>query len=206
MKRDTSRLTLAGLTVAVLCLGILTGCDRGDPMTTGGRAEAAPTGTAAAAPWSFQTQITRVIDGDTVAVAPIRGVLEPNSEDAADHAVRILGIDAPEMNYGHAAGPECGARQATGRLEQTLPLGMPVSVEYDLEADRTDRYGRSLAYVTTRGGVDAGLQQVDAGYAVAWYPAGEPEPERFQAYRKAAGTAVSQGLGAQAECEATDHG
>lgn len=97
-------------------------------------------------------------------------------------------------------------QEATGHLEQTLPVGMPVSVEYDFEADRTDRYGRSLAYVTTRGGIDAGLRQIADGYARAWYPEGEPEPERVPAYRLAADNALSRGLGAHGECEAIGRG
>lgn len=210
MKKNVSRVA-AVVAAALLCASALSACEDGTVEVPGLPNDPVPTAPSAAeetadVPGSVETKVTRVIDGDTVAVAPVEGVLEPTGDGADEHVVRVLGIDAPEMNYSSTEAPECGAEAATKRLEQTLPVGMPVTIEYDAEADRTDRYGRSLAYVTTRGGTDAGLQQVADGYAMPWYPESEPQPERVPEYRMAADTAVSQGLGAHADCPSVGRG
>ncbi len=69
-------------------------------------------------------RVTRVIDGDTV-------VLEDGRH------VRYIGVDTPEKErpyYGEAK-----------RENDRLVKGKVVSLEYDVE--KTDRYGRTLAYV-----------------------------------------------------------
>lgn len=200
--RSTGRLAFA-LVLLVLFVAALSGCSAGapdarpsigqpsqDPAPTPSQPEIA----------SVKTKVVRVIDGDTIAVETVPGVLEANGDDPEEHVMRLLGIDAPEMNLRKPDGPDCGAKEATHHLEQTLPVGMPVTAAFDPEADRTDRYGRSLAYVTTRGGTDAGLRQVADGYAMPWYPKDEPQPERVPEYRIAADAASSQRLGAHAQC------
>jgi len=82
-----------------------------------------------------------------------------------------------------------------------LPEYMPVTIQYDAQADRSDKYGRSLAYVTTQGGTDVGLAQVTDGFATPWYPNGEPEPERVPAYTEAADAAIDAEAGAHGECQ-----
>lgn len=200
MKKTIAARLMGALAAILLSAGALSACDEVRPTAPGDPADPVPTVSAIAQPGSVETRVTRVIDGDTVAVEPVEGILEATGEEADEHIVRILGIDAPEMNYSSGDSPECGAQEATDRLEQTLPVDMPVTVKFDPESDRTDRYGRSLAYVTTRGGTDTGLQQIADGYAVPWFPDGEPEPERVPEYRMATDTAVSQGLGAHAGC------
>lgn len=89
--------------------------------------------------------VTHVVDGDTVDLG--------NGE-----TVRLVGIDAPEIG-------ECGHDEATAALValvegRTITLG-------ESDEDR-DKYGRLLRYVDI-GEVDAGLQIVKRGLAVARY-------------------------------------
>lgn len=209
--RRRAALAAAAL-LAVLSVAVLTGCqvvdqaieDLGDKTSSG--QSAAPTApaegesTPANLPMSVETQVIRVIDGDTVAVVPVEDVLKATDDEGTEHVVRVLGIDAPEMNY-TSGDPECGAQAATDHLETLLPEHMPVTIQYDQRSDRTDKYGRSLAYVTTRGGTDVGLAQVTDGFAMPWYPSGEPEPERVPAYEAAAEQATDAGVGSHGQCE-----
>lgn len=132
--------------------------------------------------------VTHVADGDTLA-----GV------DAAGQRVRVrlLGIDAPEL--AHAGEPgECGATDARRELEQ-LVLHQVITLTDDPRAHRIDRYGRRLAYVDVAG-VDVALHQLEAGYAAAWYPRGEPRPARHASYRDAQQAARRADAGAWASC------
>ena len=75
-----------------------------------------------------EVRVASVVDGDTIVV----------DGPAGQERVRLLGIDTPERG-------ECLADDATQRLEELLPEGTGVRLEYDQE--RTDRYGRTLAGV-----------------------------------------------------------
>jgi micrococcal nuclease len=78
--------------------------------------------------------VQRVVDGDTFDIDP--------SVEGADR-VRLIGVDTPEAND-----PECGEQPlaAEAREFTTTELdGQEVDLEFD--EDRTDRYGRLLAYV-----------------------------------------------------------
>lgn len=215
MKRTPSRSVFGGLIAAVLCIVTLTGCEDlpkapgvpGTPSTSTAAAQD-PGQVSSGKPASVETKVIRVIDGDTVAVLPVAGLLEATDKHIGipDHTVRLLGIDAPEMNYHKDAEPECGARAATDHLGGILPQGMPVTIEYDPGADRTDRYGRSLAYVITPAHNDAARQQVTDGYAMPWFPKGEPEPQRIPEYRTAADNAVALHAGAHSQCSSIGRG
>jgi micrococcal nuclease len=80
-------------------------------------------------------QVVRVIDGDTVALASGR-------------LVRYIGIDAPEVRRrknGHwVLDPEPFGLAALDE-NRRLVEGRPVRLRFDVE--RTDRFGRLLAYV-----------------------------------------------------------
>lgn len=184
------RLTLATrMALSAAISGLLAGCGVNEMGTeTEGR------------PQQVATKVVRVIDGDTVVVAPVAGALEATADAPDEHVVRLLGIDAPEMNYGKDTPPECGAQASTDHLDAELPPGASVVLEYDLQADRTDRYGRSLAYVT-RGSTDVAREQVAEGYAMPWYPESEPEPARVPRYSAAADRAVAGKVGGHATCE-----
>ncbi len=82
----------------------------------------------------YRVKITRVIDGDTVyALFP----------DGNEEKVRLIGIDAPEINHPtkglEAFGPEAEA-YTRGRLK-----GETIWLEFDL--GERDQYGRLLAYL-----------------------------------------------------------
>lgn len=150
---------------------------------------------------STVAEVVRVIDGDTLAVRPTESLPATNAS-GTEHSVRLLGIDAPEMNKRSEAPAECGAEAATARLAE-LVSGSPVTLVFDSRSDHVDRYGRSLAYVEVPGEpvVDVALQLAGDGYVGAWYPSGEPEPERFGAYVIAAQDAESSARGAHGSCD-----
>ena len=89
--------------------------------------------------------VTRVVDGDSI-------------ELGNGAAVRIVGIDTPEAG-------ECGYEAATNsmvRMVQGKRVRLTVSDEDQ------DQYGRLLRYVNV-GAMDAGLQQIKRGFAIAKY-------------------------------------
>lgn len=90
--------------------------------------------------------VTHVIDGDTVEVS-------------SGHRVRLIGIDTPERG-------QCGYDQATANLA-SLVRGKEVTLVSGAR-DNTDQYGRLLRYIEV-GNIDAGLEQIKAGYAIARY-------------------------------------
>jgi micrococcal nuclease len=150
-------------------------------------------------------KLVRVIDGDTVAVEP-NEEFPANNDAGTEHSMRLLGIDAPEMNKMSEEAPECGAEEATSYLEGLLNVSsgtVYVQVIFDAQADKVDRYDRSLAYVelTTEQGGDVAQAMVADGFAEAWYPEGEPEPSRFAGYAEAEAAAIASGAGQHAVCD-----
>lgn len=143
--------------------------------------------------------VVRVIDGDTLAVEP-SDTLPATNEDGTEHVVRVLGIDAPEMHYADDTEPACGAQDATDYLDELLPAGATVTLVHDSEADEVDRYGRTLAYVELEATGDIGELLVAEGYAAAWYPQSEPEPDRFPTYQDRTTEARAAGAGSWAHC------
>ena len=100
--------------------------------------------------------VTRVIDGDTIAVT---------LADGESATVRLLGIDTPELGRdGRAAQPFAeAARDFTRRLVG----GRVVQLAADPRADQIDRYGRILRYVYLRD-VHLNAALVDRGLARAF--------------------------------------
>jgi micrococcal nuclease len=85
-------------------------------------------------------RVTRVVDGDTVKVSLARG--------RGTRTVRYIGVDTPEsVKPGEPV--QCYAKQASS-FNQRLVEGRRVRLQVGRE--RTDRYGRLLAYVYVRGG------------------------------------------------------
>lgn len=120
--------------------------------------------------------VERIVDGDTV-------------ECATGEPIRLLLIDAPEMNQ-----PPFGLRSRLA-LEALLPVGTPAGVELDVQ--HRDRYGRILAHLYTPGGDRVTEAMVRQGYAVvAIYPPNVRYVERFRA---AAEAARREGVGLWAE-------
>ncbi len=83
------------------------------------------------------TTIVLPAGDDTV----VRTVLDGDSFELLDGTkIRLIGIDAPDVET-----DDCYSAEATGRLRDLLPGGRSVRVVYD--TNRTDRFGRTLAYV-----------------------------------------------------------
>ncbi len=102
----------------------------------------------------------KVIDGDT---------LETNDKKK----VRLIGIDTPETK--HPKKPvEFFGKEATKKLIE----GKEVQLEYDVQ--KTDKYGRVLAYVYV-GGIFVNAWLVENGYAKAsTYPPNVKYAEKFR--------------------------
>ena len=110
--------------------------------------------------------VTRVIDGDTVEISPaIDGI-----ED-----VRFIGVDTPELND-----PACGEHPygiEASEFTRAQLGGQEVELEFDVE--KTDRYGRLLAYVYHGEMFNETL--LEEGYAqVATYPPNVKYVDRFE--------------------------
>jgi endonuclease YncB( thermonuclease family) len=105
-----------------------------------------PRATDAAGPQRSGT-VTDVVDGDTVDVEGIG-------------RIRILGIDTPERGA-------CGYEESSDLMTR-LVLGRSVVLTPAADKDDMDKYGRLLRYVDV-GDLDAGLEQIRAGHAVATY-------------------------------------
>lgn len=122
---------------------------------------AAPTA-GADAPATTAT-VLRVVDGDTVDVVDdVRGRLR----------VRLLGIDTPETKKpGFTIG--CWGPQATDFAKSTL-LGQRVALTPDPTQDRTDRYGRTLAYLDKADGWDYSVEAVRSGAAKSYVYRNKP--------------------------------
>jgi len=86
-----------------------------------------------------EARVTRVVDGDTIHV----------DLGGSDTTIRIIGIDTPEKD-GPYTEEECYGQEASRYTYQAL-RGRDVELEFDVE--RTDRYGRTLAYVWVDGGL-----------------------------------------------------
>lgn len=103
-----------------------------------------------------ELRVTRVIDGDTI-------VLEDGRH------VRYIGVDTPEKGYPYYY----DAKKENERLVK----GKTVRLEYDI--GKTDRYGRTLAYVY-EGAAFINAELVKNGYAViATFPPNVRYAETF---------------------------
>jgi micrococcal nuclease len=130
------------------------------------------TSTAAAQPAGHVVSVTRIIDGDTLEVS-------------GGETVRLIGIDTPETK--HPSRPvECFGAQATEHAAALMGPGTNVRLVYDVE--RTDRYGRTLAYVyRASDGLFVNLEMVRDGFAVtATYPPNVAHVEDFLAAEREA--------------------
>jgi|tagenome__1003787_1003787.scaffolds.fasta_scaffold20401223_2 micrococcal nuclease len=135
------RVGAVALFVGLVVLVVLGACGGGGD----GRPEVAPmTGDA--------TKVERVVDGDTIVVT-------------GGERVRFIGMDTPETKDPRKP-VQCYGREASARTEQLLPPGTAVVLVYDV--DRTDRYGRTLAYVyRARDNLFVNASLVRDGYAMA---------------------------------------
>jgi micrococcal nuclease len=122
--------------------------------------------------------VERVIDGDTLVL------------DGGER-VRLIGVDTPETVHPNLP-VQPGGKSASAYTRQTVSGGI-VYLAYDSRQGRTDRYGRTLAYVTLPDGRVLNEELVAAGHGIVdpRFPFCE-----MDAYRKqqAAAHAVSRGV------------
>ena len=140
--------------------------------------------------------VSRVVDGDTVEIEP--------AVDGKD-SVRLIGVDTPEtVDPGENVepyGPE-SSNYATSVLEDE-------EVELEFDEERTDQYGRLLAYVYLAGDEMFNGELVEGGYAQVYTV--EPNAryeERFRALQEEARDAEIGiwGLSGDEQCELADRG
>lgn len=124
--------------------------------------------------------VIRVIDGDTVDV----------SLDGEETRIRLLNVDTPETKHPNKA-VECLGPEASSFLEEKLPAGSKVSLEYDLE--KTDSYGRTLAGVFLANGEFVNEEIARAGLGTAVLI--EPNSKFYERVLKAQNSAISSGRG-----------
>jgi endonuclease YncB( thermonuclease family) len=119
--------------------------------------------TVAADPVATTAEVLRVVDGDTIDIRDdTRGRLR----------VRVLGIDTPETKKpGFTVG--CWGPEATEFATSTM-LGQRVALVTDPTQDRTDRYGRTLAYLVRADGWDYSVEAARAGAAHSYVYGGVP--------------------------------
>jgi len=157
-------------------------------------------------------RITRVIDGDTLRVSA-------TGARRSAYTVRLIGIDTPETVAPNTP-VECGGPQATsnllrlafsrpadtdgdGLLDEQGGQGRRVTLLTDPSQDTFDRYGRLLAYVTTRSGRNLALEQLAAGWAKVYVY--ERRFAQYGRFRAASARARSARRGAWDACGGNFH-
>lgn len=83
--------------------------------------------------------VTHIIDGDTIIVR-INTLYE---------RIRLIGIDAPEIQYGDGLS-DCYAREASRELRKKI-AGKTIELETDTASNNRDTYGRLLRYIRLNG-------------------------------------------------------
>lgn len=151
-----------------------------------------------ARPVTYRARVVTVVDGDTLRVRLRSG---------RRRTVRLIGIDTPEAGK-PGVGVECGARRATAHMKK-LALrrrrGQAVRLRTDPTQDRTDRFGRTLAYVTrVSGGLDLGRAMVSAGWAEPFVFGNRPF-QRLAAYTRSASQARTAARGVHKLCGGDFH-
>jgi micrococcal nuclease len=121
-----------------------------------------------------------VHDGDTLSV-----LINKKQEK-----VRMIGIDAPEI------GQKPWGDEAKRHLEKIINTsGRKVKIEFDVE--KTDQYGRILAYIRTTDGSMINLLMIRGGYAVLYTV--PPNVKYAEDFRKGQAEAREKGLGMWSE-------
>src|SRR6478609_2341097 len=88
-----------------------------------------------AEPVATTATVLKVVDGDTIDI---------RDDNRGRLRVRLLGIDTPETKKpGYTVG--CWGPEATEFAQSTM-VGQRVALVPDPTLDRTDRFGRTLAY------------------------------------------------------------
>lgn len=98
--------------------------------------------------------VTKVVDGDT---------FWADDEKSNSLKIRLIGVDAPESRKTFKKEVGYFGKEAKTYLTNLL-IGKNVRLEYDL--NRTDQYGRTLAYVYLEDGTFVNAELVKNGYAM----------------------------------------
>ena len=119
--------------------------------------------------------VTRIVDGDTI-------------ELEGGEKIRYLMINTPETTSGKN---ECYGSNAV-QFNTDLVLGKTVTLDYDTEC--TDRFSRTLAYVSV-GGQEVNTLMIERGYACLLHiaPNGDDRLAEFKGLEDAA-QAANRGL------------
>lgn len=149
-------------------------------------------GCAGPAAWKLEAsgvRVTSVADGDTLTISDSAGF---------PTVVRLLGINAPEVAHDDQPA-QCGAEAAKKALT-ALTKGRRVTLLTDPGSERTDRFGRLLAYVEVPELGDVAEQLLRRGLAIAWHPARASRPSRSHTYEAEQGIAERTHTGSWARC------
>jgi endonuclease YncB( thermonuclease family) len=119
--------------------------------------------TAAADPVTATALVLEIVDGDTIDI---------RDDNRGRLRVRALGIDTPETKK-PGAPIDCWGPEATEFAQSTL-LGQRIALVTDPTQDRTDRYGRTLAYLVRADGWDYSVEAARAGTAHSYVYGGVP--------------------------------
>ena len=143
----------------------------------------------ATAPASKEARVVAVIDGDTVRVRT----------DGLVESVRLLGVDAPELEFDddtRTTKRECYAPESRAALAD-LVEGESVTMTPDPRNDDRDEYGRLLRYLTLPDGTPVNRELVERGAArhLSWFPL-----SRQDAFADAERAARAAGRGLWAVC------
>jgi len=133
-------------------------------------------------------RVVEITDGDTIDVA-----LHGHEE-----AVRLIGIDTPEVYFGE----ECGAASASAAMRRMLEPGDRVRLIRDRSQANRDAYDRLLRYVERRGR-DVGRRQIRRGHAEVYVF--EDPFRRVRSYRRAERRAEGAGAGVWGACGGDFH-
>lgn len=114
-------------------------------------------------PGPVAAEVERVIDGDTVRVSAKIWV-----DQRISTAVRIYGVDAPELFRPQCEAERAAARKAKSFVEAIIDAGVMLG---DISHDKYG--GRVVARLETTDGIDIGAALLEAGLAVE-IGAGDP--------------------------------
>jgi micrococcal nuclease len=176
-----------GLAVALLfsvgtatpTLGDPGGAEQISAVTSAQVAQVASVGSVAragrsAGPTSDWRRVERVVDGDTLVLV-------------GGEKVRLIGVDTPESV--HPTKPVQRFAKKASAFTRELVEGELIRLTYDWE--RTDRYGRTLAYATLRDGRILNEVLIRRGYARAYTRFRFVHSARYRALERGARAAAA---------------
>lgn len=134
------------------------------------------------------TTVLRVVDGNTLVVAPVEGVLKA-AEGSDGAVIDLQGTTVPE-------GEACGAHESQKLLSSLAPEGSPVTIAFDGGTPAVSDQGAYLAHVSTPDIDDLGLSQVSQGMAST----GAVVSTMDAAYNQALSAAQRNGAGLWSQC------